>query len=118
MAIGRHPLWLAAGMIGLGAAAPGASAQDAPLVDAVGAYHHANVMTRPRHDDGAEPARQAPDSGQTPQGTLSRQQFDDLVTGLRAEYGRRVDRDGKASADAWLRRAVAGLKERYTHVAD
>lgn len=99
-----------ASLLALSAAA---GAQDAPMVDAVGAYHQAQVM---RHRDEADTPRKA--DTRDAAGTLSRRQFEALTKQLRAEYGKRVKRDGKPAADRWLRLRVAQLRARYSHTRD
>ena len=95
-------------------------AQDAPLIDAVGAYNHANVMNRPRTDDskpaakGEAQGKQLADAGTT----ISKARFEAIVADLRSQYRHRVDRDGKPDADLWLKREVAALKQRYTTIED
>jgi len=120
-------LALAIGATGLAlfAGSP-ACAQDMPHVDAVGAYNHANVMTRPRTADkdaaGPEPEAENPRQTSVARneagGTISQRHLDRIVSDLRVEYHDRVARDGKASADAWLARSVDALKRRYTAVED
>lgn len=100
--------------------APVAAAQDAPLIDAVGAYNHANVMNRPRTDEG-KPVKGTQGQGRTISdagGAIPRARFDAIVADLRTQYRQRVDRDGKASADAWLKREVETLRQRYTTIED
>lgn len=91
--------------------APDALSQDAPMVDAVGAYHHAHVMG---HRDRTDAAR----AKKPQQGALTRRQLQALTASLRVEYGQRVRRDGKPAADRWLNARVAQLKARYTHTSD
>jgi hypothetical protein len=85
--------------------------QDAPMVDAVGAYHHAQVMG---HRDKTEAAR----AKKPQQGALTRRQLEALTANLSVEYGQRMRRDGKPAADRWLNARVAQLKARYTHTSD
>lgn len=102
-------------------AAGAAHAQDVPYVDAVGAYNHANVMTRPEPAERGEPDARTGGrnlAGENGDGTISRARFDAIVAGLRSEYHQRSQRDGKPAADAWLKREVAGLRQRYTNVQD
>lgn len=97
------------------------SALATPPIDAVGAYNHANVMTRPRGDgDSTRPQEKIPDrqAATGEDGSLSRSQFDALVADLRREYHERVSRDGRAAADAWLRRHIALLEQRYIRIED
>lgn len=95
-------------------------AQDVPYVDAVGAYNHANVMTRPESaaagTDAKADGRNRADGKDG--GTISRARFDAIVSDLRSEYHQRSQRDGKPAADAWLKREVAELRQRYTTVQD
>lgn len=84
-------------------------AQDMPMVDAVGAYNHANVMQH-RGEQKRAPAPAA--------GSLTRRQFDALTARLRTEHAQRVKRDGRPAADRWLRARVAQLRARYTHIRD
>ena len=94
---------------------PAADAQEAPMVDAVGAYHHANVM---RHHGERQEGNERPRQGRTPveSGTISQQDFDRLMADLRLEYRQRVVRDGQAQADTWLRSRVAELRNRYRRI--
>lgn len=106
----------------LGMCAPAWSQDITPPIDAVGAYNHANVMTRrgkaadAQQARGRESSRQS--AGQADGGTISRAAFDSIVADLRSEYNQRVARDGTPAADAWLQRNVAELKRRYTHIQD
>ncbi len=102
--------------LALACASASASAQDAPLIDAVGAYHHANVMAQPRTGD-AKPAT-GKATGSQPDRTISRARFDAIVADLRVQYRVRADRDGQADADRWLRQEVAALRQRYTTIED
>ncbi len=107
-------------MIAIALGVSPAVAQDAPLIDAVGAYNHANVMNRPRTDDG-KPAAKGETQGKKPANagaTISKVRFDAIVADLRSQYRHRVDRDGKPDADLWLKREVAALRQRYTTIED
>lgn len=81
------------------------------MVDAVGAYHHAQVM---QHRDQSQASR----TKKPQQGALTRRQLEALTAKLRVEYGQRVRRDGKPAADRWLNARIAQLKTRYTHTSD
>lgn len=107
-------------------AAASTHGQDMPYVDAVGAYHHANVMTPPREagkdtsERRGDPRRiaHAAAAGADAGGAIPRAKFDAIVSDLRLEYHERVTRDGKVSADAWLERSVGALKRRHTTIED
>ncbi len=94
---------------------PAANSQEAPMVDAVGAYHQANVMRhRGEQREGDERTRQ--DRKPVESGTISQQDFDRLMADLRLEYRQRVVRDGQIQADTWLRSRVAELRNRYRRI--
>lgn len=88
----------------------GSTAQDIPHIDAVGAYNHANVMSRPRE------ASRASGPEQSVRKEISQEEMGRLVEGLSAGYRERLVRDGKVVADAWLERQAARLKEQYTTI--
>ena len=85
------------------------------MVDAVGAYHQANVM-RHRGDDQDRNERTRERRKPTEPGTISQQDFDRLMADLRLEYRQRVMRDGQTQADTWLRSRVAELRNRYRRI--
>lgn len=92
----------------------GAMAQDIPHIDAVGAYNHANVMARPNHAPRGPEAEATEEDAAS--GELSQEEMDRIVEGLQAGYRKRLERDGKVVADAWLERQAARLKEQYTTI--
>lgn len=95
-----------AAALALGVIITPATAQDIPMIDAVGAYNHSQVM-RPR--DGAEDERpKAPDPqsvGHDRIMALSPESRKALLA-LKPEMDRRTRVDGAASANRWFESKV------------
>lgn len=115
MARGFALLTTIGGMIGL--AAP-AMAQDMPMVDAVGAYTHSQVM---RHDGDARPSkkRSAPSTASANANAEGMRRLMALspdtrreLLALKPELDRRTRTDGAASANRWFEGKVAEAERR------
>lgn len=97
--------------------APPAAAQDMPVIDAVGAYNHAQVM---RHRDGGDDKKRAKPPQQANQTeSEGHRRFMALspesrraLLGLKPELDRRTRVDGTASANRWFETQVAEAERR------
>ncbi len=93
-----------------------------PYIDGVGAYHHAQTM-RYRGNEAAKKkqnpttapnAQGAPSAPPTASAAPSKEQ---ARAALKAEYERRIRRDGQASADSWLAAEARAMGRRDGAIA-
>lgn len=90
-----------------------ASGQDIPMIDAVGAYNHSQVM---RHRDGTTEKKRQPSPNPQELGhrrimALSPESRKALIA-LKPELDRRTKRDGEAVANRWFEAKVAEAERR------